>query len=354
VTGATVPEEELFCHMFERHSAVMLISDPSSNAITWANRAAEAFYGYPRATMMTMNLADVSLLTETEIKAETERALLDQGNYSVFTHRLASGELHTVEVHSSRVTLGKRDLLFSIIHDISERVRMEKELRNANRELDDFVHTVSHDLRIPLTPIIGYAEILQEMYRECLDERAMEFLAEIERHASGMLEMLQDLLTLALTGYLERPAEPVNGNAVVKDVLLGLGSRLATVGMSVETGKLPSLRVPKSLLYQVFNNLIGNAARYAGPGGVIEVRGERRGPRVKFSVCDHGPGIAEEERVRVFNLFYRGATGEKIEGTGVGLASVQKIAKLYGGKAWVEETPGGGCTFRVEMTDESA
>jgi len=354
VTRETLPEDELFRLMFESHSAVMLISDPSSNAITWANQAAESFYGYPRATMMTMNVADINLLTEAEIKAETERALHDQRNYFVFPHRLASGELHTVEVHSSRVTLGKRDLLFSIIHDISERVRVEEELRYANRELGDFVHTVSHDLRIPLTPIIGYAEILQEMYRERLDERALEFLAEIERHASGMLEMLQDLLTLALTGFMERPAEPVNGNEVVKDVLLGLSSRLASVGMSVETGILPSLRVPKNLLAQVFNNLIGNAVRYAGPGGVIEVGGKRRGPQVKFSVCDHGPGIAEVERDRVFNLFYRGAAGAKIEGTGVGLASVQKIAKLYGGKAWVEETPGGGCTFLVEMADETA
>jgi len=240
-----------------------------------------------------------------------------------------------------------------MVQDITERVLMEDELRKANRELDAFVHTVSHDLRTPLTPIIGYAELLQVMYREILDEQALDFLAEIVRQGERMLRLLEDLLSLARMGHLERPAESVDGNEVLKEVLFGLRSRLVEAGMTVEAGLLPGLRVPKTVLLQVFDNLISNAVRYAGPGGSIEVQGERRGTRIRFSVRDHGPGIPEEERSRVFDLFYRGSQSEEMEGTGVGLASVQKIAHLYGGQAWVEETPGGGCTFWVEMIDET-
>ncbi len=238
-----------------------------------------------------------------------------------------------------------------LVQDITDRVIMEEALRKANRELDAFVHTVSHDLRTPLTPIIGYAELLQVMYRENLDDQALDFLAEIGRQGERMLSLLEDLLSLARVGFLDPPAEPVEVNEVLQETLIGLGSLLAETGMTLEAGLLPHLRVPKTVLLQVFDNLISNAIRYAGPGGSIEVQGERRGVRVRFSVRDHGPGIPEEERGRVFDLFYRGSTSEELEGTGVGLASVQKIARLYGGQAWVEETPGGGCTFWVEMID---
>jgi len=83
------------------------------------------------------------------------------------------------------------------------------------------------------------------------------------------------------------------------------------------------------------------------------VQGERQGTRVILSVRDHGPGVPEEERNRIFDLFYRSSTWQEVDGTGVGLATVQKIAHLYGGRAWMEETPGGGSTFRVEMVDVS-
>jgi signal transduction histidine kinase len=101
---------------------------------------------------------------------------------------------------------------------------------------------------------------------------------------------------------------------------------------------------------QIFDNLIGNAARYAGKeGGPIEVEGEKNGNIVRFIVRDHGSGIPAEERGPIFEVFYRGVTGKAVPGTGVGLATVKKIARLYGGNAWAEETPGGGATFCVEM-----
>ena len=100
----------------------------------------------------------------------------------------------------------------------------------------------------------------------------------------------------------------------------------------------------------ILQNLIGNALRYAGrEGSPIEVGGERLGKKVRFYVRDHGRGIPEEERNSIFEVFYRGSTGKDLIGSGVGLATVQKIARLHGGEAWVEETHGGGATFWVEI-----
>lgn len=238
------------------------------------------------------------------------------------------------------------------IRDISERKLMEEQLKEANRELDAFVHTVSHDLRSPLTPILGYAEHLKGSCRDQLDEQALCCLGEIENQGKKMLSQLEDLLALAQVGHVESLSTPVDLDEIVQEVVIGLGSRLADQGGMIERKALPELFVPRTLLFQVFDNLIGNAVQYgcceAGP---IEVAGERSGERVRFYVRDHGPGIAKKERDNIFKLFVRGNSGKKVKGTGVGLAIVQKVARRYGGSAWVEDTPGGGSTFWVEMVD---
>ena len=116
------------------------------------------------------------------------------------------------------------------------------------------------------------------------------------------------------------------------------------------TDKLPDLLIPKTMYRQILDNLIGNAIRYAG-GNQVEVCGERRGGNVRLSVRDYGPGVPDGEKERIFELFYRGMTGRNVAGTGIGLATVRKIATLYNGSAWVEDAPGGGSLFIVELQD---
>lgn len=236
---------------------------------------------------------------------------------------------------------------------ITERKIAEARLLEANQELEAFVRNVSHDLRTPLTPIIGFADYLHGHYQDRLDEQGMRMLLEIKNQGERMFRMLEDLLALARVGHLERPGELVDTDDVLREVIAGLAGQIAASSLEMRTGGLPPLRLPRTLVAQVLDNLIGNAVRYAGnDGGTIEAGGERDGDLVRLYVRDHGPGIPETERLRIFDLFYRGSTGEKVAGTGVGLATVQKIARHYGGRAWVEETPGGGSTFWVEVVDD--
>lgn len=234
-------------------------------------------------------------------------------------------------------------------HHIAERRLAEEQLRETNQELEAFVYTISHDLRSPLSPIIGYAEFLRDEYRDRLDDQAIDILNEIEGQAQRMVLLLEDLLDLARAGYLDRPAQAVDAEKVLRGVLREMEGPFPAESSVVVPGSLPSVHIPETLLAQIFQNLIGNALRYAE--GSIEVGGEREDRRICFFVRDHGPGIPVTERDRIFEVFYRGSTAGTSRGTGVGLATVRKIARSYGGKAWVEETPGGGSTFRVMLED---
>jgi PAS domain S-box-containing protein len=240
----------------------------------------------------------------------------------------------------------------SVFRDITERKEAEKRLQAANRELDAFVYTVSHDLRTPLTPIIGFAEFLQDEYADRLDARGIDILQEIERQGEKMLALLEDLLALARVGHIETPAGKADVAAVVRAVLEDLSEAIHRDRVAVTVHELPPLQVPETLLAQLFSNLIGNALRYAGGAGSrLEIGGEPSGGRLSYYVRDHGPGIPPAERSLIFDLFYRGSTAAKTMGTGIGLATVRKIARLYGGRVRVDETPGGGSTFWVEFPE---
>lgn len=236
------------------------------------------------------------------------------------------------------------------MRDITARKQAEEQLINANRDLDAFVYTVSHDLRSPLTPIMGYSEYLQQNYREQLDEQALTCIESIHKAGQNMLAIMSDLLDLATIRKVERPERPSPTRSIVEYIVGGVTAQLVQVGATVRIEHLPSVWVPDSMLTLLFENLIGNAIRYAcAEGGVITVGGGNSDGFTRFFVRDHGPGIPEEDRGRIFDVFYRGTTGTKHKGTGIGLATVQKIAKLFGGRAWYDATPGGGSTFWVEL-----
>ncbi|BCR03591.1 hypothetical protein DESUT3_06600 [Desulfuromonas versatilis] len=243
----------------------------------------------------------------------------------------------------------------AVYRDITARKEAEENLLEANRELDAFVYTVSHDLRTPLTPIIAYAEMLQTEYAHCMDDHAREMLQEIEGQGHRMLALLEDLLELARVGMPEPVERPVELARVLRNTIEELQDQIGERQAEIRIGSLPHLRIPRTFLSQLYGNLLGNALRYAaGPGKPIEIGSRLIGGRLLLYVLDHGPGIPEAERGTIFDLFKRGASASGTKGTGIGLATVRKIVRLYQGRIWVDETPGGGCTFWVEFPAELA
>ncbi len=269
-------------------------------------------------------------------------------------------------VHEER-NFGQNDRTYEIVHtpaftsqgelqklavcrDITERKEAADKLMELNKHLDSFVYTVSHDLRSPLTPIIGFAEFLKEEYRGKLDDQAIDLLQEIEHQGGRMLNLMEDLLDLSRVGYLPPPTEPINVETVIQQILLDNQSELVEKNIEISVGTLPDLMIPETLVYELFSNLVLNAARYGCTSGdKIEVGGCKEKGSRSFFVRDHGPGIPEKEREKVCNVFFRGTTSNGTQGTGIGLATVHKIVRLHNGSIHFEETSGGGCTVRLQF-----
>jgi PAS domain S-box-containing protein len=327
--------------------------------LVWANRSIERMTGYTFEECL-KNPEHIFALAHEEDRPEIQemfnKALAEKtsGTNVPFRLKCKNGFVLWVSVSWQPIfsTLKGYLGIRASIRDIHELKKTLEKLEEANRELDAFVYTVSHDLRTPLTPIIGYAQVLRTLYEKGLDEKAKKYLLVIEQQGEKMLHLLEDLLLLARAGSLERPSTPVNAEAVVREIASSLNGHFIDQQSNIEIKKLPTVHLPKTLLAQVFENLIKNALTYAGETKEpIEIGGERTEGKACYYIRDHGRGVSDSEKTKIFEVFYRGTAKEQTEGSGIGLATVRKIARQYGGTAWVEDTPGGGATFWFSVED---
>jgi PAS domain S-box-containing protein len=321
------------------------------NTIIQVNRAFCTFTGYDEDELLNRSIIELTLPEDRDRIRSMYEELFSMTTSAIDCERRYLRKDGTpVWGHVSVACIVGSDNLptccIAMVQDISLRKSLEEKLLLANRELDAFVHTVSHDLRSPLTPIIGYLELILDQHTAELPPQVAEMLQEVHKQSERMSDMLEDLLVLATVGSVEPPLSPVRGDEVLQDVLL----RYSSPDVSIKAAALPDALMSKTLYLQILDNLVGNAIRYAG-GNTVEVSGERQGGTIRLSVRDYGPGVPQHEKERIFELFYRGATGRHIAGTGIGLATVQKIARLHNGRAWVEDATGGGSIFRVEFAD---
>lgn len=265
------------------------------------------------------------------------------------THLFGTGRTYEV-VHTLCQFGETTESKLGVCRDITDRLAIRHRLQQVNRELDAFVSMVSHDLRSPLTPLIGFAELLEERYSHAMDVIGRESIREIRVTAEKMRDLLEDLLCLSRVGQITAPKKPVSARAVVEEVLHELDDTIRKQAVDIVVRELPDVMIPASLLADMYRNLLMNALKYGlGDPARIVVSSREHEDRVRLLVSDNGSGVDPSERAQIFTPFTRGRAGECHAGTGIGLATVAKIARTYGGQAWVEDTAGGGATFIVEL-----
>ncbi len=367
--------EATYRAMFAKNQAVKLLIDPETAAIVDANEAACCFYGYSLGQIKAKKISDINILPESEIRAIIAWIKSEERTHFLARHRLASGEIRDVEVYSSPIEVRGRALLFSIIHDITERQRAEETLKRTQEalqrsnvelqaraeELDAFAHTVAHDLKTPLNVISGYAELLTEVAAGLSPEDVQENARTIMDVVGKMAGIVDSLLLLASARQESIPAESLNMAEIVAEAQRRLATEIA--GRRAEI-MLP-LAWPIAIGYApwveaVWVNYLSNALKYGGrpdltppvpPRIVLDAQVQADG-RVRFSVCDNGQGIAVADQERLFMPFTR--VGERRDaGHGLGLSIVRRIVERLGGQVGLESTPGAGSTFYFTLPGNS-
>lgn len=248
---------------------------------------------------------------------------------------------------------------YLIRHDITERRRVAAELQRrgelleaANKELESFSYSVSHDLRAPLRHIDGYASLLRKAVTESLNEKATRYLQTISDSAKQMGQLIDDLLVFSRMGRQEMLQTTVNLDQLVKTVLYDLRLDLQGREISWTIDQLPEVPGDPAMLRQVFMNLIANAVKFTStrPIAKIEVGIGQRLPReIVLFVRDNGVGFDMQYAGKLFGVFQRLHRADEFEGTGIGLANVRRIVHRHGGRTWAEGEPDKGATFYVAL-----
>jgi chemotaxis family two-component system sensor kinase Cph1 len=198
--------------------------------------------------------------------------------------------------------------------------------------------------------VAAYTQLLAERYRGKLDENADKFIGYASEGAQRMQILIQDLLALSRVGRKGTTCESVDCNAVVEEVLSGLQSAIQESGAAITHAQLPAVWADRTLMTQVFQNLIGNAIKFRGKERpAVSVEAEEDGHQCLFSVRDNGIGIAPEFAENIFVVFQRLHARAEYPGNGIGLSICKKIVELYGGKIWMESQAGSGSTFKFTM-----
>ncbi|MBW2709314.1 MAG: PAS domain S-box protein [Deltaproteobacteria bacterium] len=238
--------------------------------------------------------------------------------------------------------------LILVIEDITERAELREGIREKNKELENFVYIVSHDLKSPIVSMQGFSSMLLNEYGEKLGDEGTRYIERIRANASRMGVLISDLLALSRVGRVVGAFKDVSSLGIVNRVCGSLESRMAERGIAVSiSDDLPLVHCDSARIYQVFENLLTNAVKFTGVAEkpVIEIRHEDKGDFHQFCVKDNGIGVDKEYHRKIFEIFQRLNEIEDAEGTGIGLVIVERIVNNHGGKVWVESEKGMGAAF---------
>jgi signal transduction histidine kinase len=246
-----------------------------------------------------------------------------------------------------------QDAFYQMATEIDEKTHaIEKssmELASANKELEAFAYSVSHDLRAPLRNIDGFSKILLDEFSEKIDQKAQHYLKRIRDGTQTMSLLIDDMLTFSRMGRKELEMSPVHCNDIIKSVLKYYENEIKTRKISVHTDELPVIQCDLTLMQSLFSNLISNALKFTRNTEKPEITIGYDEEQKAIFVSENGVGFEMRYHDRIFQVFQRLHLPEEYEGTGIGLAIVSRIAERHHGSVWAESTTGKGATFYIKL-----
>jgi light-regulated signal transduction histidine kinase (bacteriophytochrome) len=236
------------------------------------------------------------------------------------------------------------------VFDNTARKDAENRADQLRKEMEAFTYSVSHDLRAPLRFIGGYAQMLEEDYKERLDAEGNRILATIQKNAERMGHLIDDLLDFSRMGRKELMMATINLDQVVSEVLEEFQLK-QTTNIEVAYQPLGNVRADMSMIKQVWINLISNAIKYSRkqPISKVEIGRIDTDSEIHFYVKDNGVGFDMQYSHKLFEVFQRLHKVQEFEGTGVGLALVKRIVVRHGGRVWAASRTGEGAVFYFSL-----
>ena len=293
----------------------------------------------------------VLLLRENGRRRQAEGALQKSNEELELRVRQRTAELTQVLVGYKQAEQEIKKLNEELEQRVAERTA---QLEAANKELEAFSYSVSHDLRAPLRHIGGFVEMLREEASSALNEKSRQHLQVITESTNQMGSLIDNLLAFSRMGRAEVKRTQVNMDDLMKEVLKEARREAEGRTIEWEMDPLPAVLGDRSMLRQVWVNLISNALKYSRPRerARIQVRcSKNRANEWQFSVHDNGAGFDMQYADKLFGVFQRLHQVEEFEGTGIGLANVRRIVHRHGGRTWAEGKLNEGATFYFTLPD---
>lgn len=344
---------DLFSSLFDNNPASIAISNLSDGKILNVNESFLLLFGFAlKEEVVGKTMLELNILFDA--KAEEEVESLPQGKKFVkdFETRIKTkqGEIKWTSASVLFLKVEETPCLFSVSIDITNRKRAEEQLQSINKELEAFTYSVSHDLRAPLRAINGYAKILQEDYSNKLDEDGMSSLKAIMKNSKKMGDLIDDLLAFSRLGRKAMPTSEIIMTALVKsikeDEMVGNSNKI-----EFDIHELHPAKGQQVLIKQVWVNLISNAIKYSQHNTItnIEIGSYYKDNLVVYYIKDNGVGFDMQYYDKLFGVFQRLHSQEEFEGTGIGLAIVQKIVNRHNGTVWAESKLNEGSCFYFSL-----
>jgi PAS domain S-box-containing protein len=308
--------------------------------------------GYAPEQRLSLNVKDWDTALTDEIYKVRFRELVQTPMVFETRHQRADGSVIDVEVNCHGVELDGKACLYASSRDISDRKRLEEDLRRSNVELEQFAYVASHDLRSPLRAVTSYLSLVKRELGQDISPSIEEFIGFAIGGAKRMDSLITGLLDYSRIGKSGETPEAISLAVAINESLLNLELAIRDAAAMVTVADdLPHIVGDPIEVVRLFQNLIGNAIKYHAPdrAPIVSIDWQDQGKTWLVRVSDNGIGIPAADLERCFGIFQRLVTSVQYEGTGIGLAVCKKIVEHLGGRIWAESVVGEGSCFLISL-----
>jgi len=355
-------QEERFRKVIEASPAAIILMD-SKKKISLINIQTEKLFGYTRSEIIGRSaekLIPSRLLKEQSMVDSifsSENKIDTLGIEQNFYGLTKENKEVPIEIRLNFIEINNQDMILASIIDITERRQQQAEIKKfveqlkfKNKELEQFSYITSHDLQEPLRTVLSFIDLIQDDYKDKLDDNLNVYLKFISDASTRMSSLIKSLLDYSRIGY-KGVVEQIDLNILLDSVTADLGFKIEHTNAEIKFGNLPTINGFNLELRLLFQNLITNAIKFhkEGENPKINISYEDKWTHWEFKIEDNGIGIREEFQAKIFVIFQRLHNREEYEGTGIGLSHCKKIVELHGGEIWVKSQENVGSSFHFTI-----